>query len=190
MRKLKPAAYVAAALVAAYIAIAGTLLYITPSGIVELVGVENGYALIFVFAFVSGLSLFVGVPHQIVLLTLSAGGLNPFLLSSAATIGVMLGESTSYFLGYHGRVLTPSHSLRMQRWLTAVEKRYPKLLPFFFFILGSLPVSNDVVTIPMGLAHYPFWRLMIPLAMGNLVYNTFIAFFGRFVYEFLVTIFT
>lgn len=181
--------YLGIAALSLYIAIAAAVLYFSPEQIIEWVGPENGYVLIFTFALVSGLSLFAGVPHQLILITLSAGGLNPLAVSAAATIGVMLGESTSYFLGYHGRVLSPESGLRIQRWMTLLEKRHPRLLPLAFFGIGSLPISNDMVTIPMGLAHYPFWKVMLPLAVGNLLYNTLIAFFGIYAYAFLQQIF-
>jgi hypothetical protein len=38
-----------------------------------------------------------------------------------------------------------------------------------------LSSSNDVIVIPAGLVKYPFWKVMLPLALGNLVFNTWLA---------------
>src|SRR3989344_5353734 len=62
----------------------------TPEKIVDVVGVTNGYVFISILAFLGGLTTFSGVPYHLILITLSLGGLNPFLLGFSTSIGVML----------------------------------------------------------------------------------------------------
>lgn len=149
----------------------------SPEYIVSFIGVQNAYMLIFILAFLGGLTTFSGIPYHLVLVTLATGGLNPLLLGFSAAIGVMLGDSTSYYVGYRGGVIIP-HGVQkfFQQWYVYIAK-YPKLLPLFCLVYGSLvPFSNDFITISAGIARYSFWRVMIPLGIGNVVFNVSLAY--------------
>ncbi|MBU3956282.1 hypothetical protein KJ633_07460 [bacterium] len=146
--------------------------------------------LIFILAFIGGLTTFSGVPYHLVLITLATGGLNPLLLGLATAFGVMLGDSTSYYIGYQGRIIIPDRLQKILQQVRYFGLKYPKILPLFFFLYGSLvPFSNDFIVISMGLSRYPFWRVMIPLGLGNLVFNISLAYLAVYAYAFLQGIF-
>ena len=43
----------------------------------------------------------------------------------------------------------------------------------FLLIYGSvMPLPNDVIVVPLGAAGVPYWRVMLPLAAGNIIFNT------------------
>src|SRR3989344_5926552 len=76
------------------------LLYnFSPTEVVDFVGTENGYFLALVLALIGGTFVFFPFPYHIVIFTLAAGGLNPFLLGLFAGTGVLIGDSTSYLIG-------------------------------------------------------------------------------------------
>ena len=162
------------------------LLYSSPEKLINFIGIENAYFLIFVLAFIGGLSTFFGGPHHWVLIALATGGLNPLFLGLSASFGVMLGDSTSYFIGYHGSAIVP---VGIQKFLQKIQSffmKFPKFLPLFIFLYGSfVPFSNDFIAISMGLARYPFWRVMIPLGLGNVVFNVSLSFLAIYAYDFL-----
>lgn len=165
-------------------AVAGTLLLLhaSPQEWVAMVGDENAYALLFGLALVSGLSLFGATPYHLVLITLAVGGLNPWLLGLAAASGVMIGDTISYAIGHQGRVVLPPRAERMADRISGWLSRYPRLVPFFFFTYGAIaPFSNDLVGVTMGVARYPFVRVMVPLGLGNLVFNVVLAFLATHV---------
>lgn len=156
----------------------------SPEQVLSMVGVENAYLLIFFLALIGGLSTFSGVPYHVILVALAAGGLDPFLLGSVTAVGVMLGDSTSYYLGRQSAAIIPEQVLVRVQKLGFVKERYPRLLPFLFFCFGALlPISNDIITIPMGILRYPFWKTMIPLGLGNLVFNIGLALLSVHAYE-------
>ncbi|OGZ43091.1 MAG: hypothetical protein A2719_01885 [Candidatus Ryanbacteria bacterium RIFCSPHIGHO2_01_FULL_45_22] len=161
--------------------------YSSPDQIIALLGVQNAYLLIFVLALLGGLTTFSGVPYHLVLITLATGGLNPVLLGIVTAAGVMMGDSTSYYLGYHGRMFIPTgFQEKVLKGVTLFSDKHPRLLPLLFFLYGSfMPTSNDVITIPMGLTHYPFWRVMIPLGVGNIIFNVALAYVAVHAYGFL-----
>lgn len=154
----------------------------SPERIVQALGIENGYLIIFLLAMVGGLNMFTGIPYHLVLVTLGAGGLNPFLLGLSTGIGVMMGDSVSYLVGYHGReVLSPRFQALFGRVYTWALTQPSWRIPLMLFLYGSLiPLSNDVLVIPLGIAHYPYWKLMIPLGLGNIVFNTGAALLGAY----------
>lgn len=144
-----------------------------PAEIVEAVGTQNGYLTTLVLSFIGGISVLVGVPYHLVLMTFAAGGLNPFFLGIVASIGQAGGDSTSYLLGFSGRSIAPRSVFTVaegfQRWCMR--------LPYWqfagaLFVYGAIsPFSNDWLLIPMGLARYPYLRVMAPLELGNVVFN-------------------
>ena len=154
-----------------------------PHEIVEKLGVTNGYAIAFIAGFLGGVSTFTSVPYAIVVFTLGAGGLNPLLLGLISALGLFLGDSTSYLLGYYGHHVVPNglqnELQKVHAWLMARKRAWT--IPIFIFLYGALfPLSNDFVVISFGLARYPFWRVMIPLALGSVVFNTALAYIGKY----------
>jgi len=164
-------------IVIGFMAVSIFFTFVSPEDAIAALGVENSYAFLFLLAFCSGLLAFSGIPYHWVLIALALGGLNPWLLGLAAAVGVILGDSTSYLIGYYGHHVVPA------RWRDSVEKlssfmhRHPRLVPAFFFVYGSIaPFSNDLIGITMGVARYPILRVMVPLGLGNFVFNTSLAF--------------
>ena len=158
--------------------------------LIETVGNDNAYILMFALAFAGGLSTFSGVPYHLVLIALAAGGLNPLYLGIVTAVGVSIGDSTSYFIGYEGRAILPNGIQKFFQKLIDFFMKRKKFLPIFFFLYGSLaPFSNDFIVISMGYARYPFWRVMIPIGLGNVVFNTMLAVLAIYSYSFLQGIF-
>lgn len=166
------------------VAISLLFVYASPEAFIEYVGIKNGYLLMFALAFFSGVSLFTGAPYVLIMITLVAGGLNPFLLAFVATVGDTLGGTIAYFLGRLGRDLAPTGFVRtIQNYLLHISITRPWLLPIAIFAYGcAAPFSNDAVTIPMGITRYSFNRTMIPLQLGTFVYNIVIATGGMYLF--------
>jgi len=160
--------------------------YSSPEEMISFIGVKNAYSLIFVLAFLGGMTTFSGIPYHLVLITLATGGLNPLFLGLSTATGVMLGDSTSYYVGYQGSVIIPGALQKILMIIRNFGLKHPKILPLFFFLYGSLsPFSNDFIVISMGLSQYPFWRVMVPLGLGNLVFNISLAYLATQAYNLL-----
>ncbi len=160
--------------------------YFSPEQVISYIGVENAYIMMFILSVLGGLSTFSAVPYHIVLIALATGGVNPYLLGGITAVGVMLGDSTSYYIGYQGQSLLSPRMKEVVEKLSMIKEKYPKLLPVIFLLYGSLlPFSNDLVVIPMGFLHYPFWRVITPLAIGNIIFNIALALLAVHAYGFL-----
>jgi membrane protein YqaA with SNARE-associated domain len=157
------------------------LVYYSPQKIVSMIGTNNGYLIVFVLGIIGGTAILIPFPYYIFIITFGAGGLNPFLLGIFAAIGDMIGDSTSYGIGYHGSIIL---SGKIQKKINKFAKHCSTksnfiLLSLFLFLYGALiPIPNDVVILPLSAAKYKYWKLMIPLGLGNIVFDTLLAFSG------------
>jgi membrane protein DedA with SNARE-associated domain len=164
--------------------------FTSPDTLVSLIGADNAYVMIFFLALIGGLTTFAGVPYHLVLITLAVGGLNPFWLGIITSAGVILGDSTSYYVGARGADILPGRMHDFLLKLISYFMRYPRLLPWFFLFYASfIPLSNDFIVVSMGLAKYPFWKVMIPLAIGNVVFNVLLAYLSVHAYGFIQSVF-
>ena len=150
--------------------------------IVAAIGTENGYVATLLLAFLGGMSVFVSVPYHLVIMTFAAGGVSPWLLGLTASVGQLGGDTVSYMLGRSGRHIAPSRfTARMDQLRNWIMRRPYWQTAFVLFIYGSMsPVSNDWMLVPLGLAHYSYRRVMIPLQLGNVVFNTAMALLGTY----------
>ncbi len=172
--------------VAMYAVFSAIFYVISPETIIEYAGVENAYLFMAILAFVGGVSTFSGVPYQLVLIALAAGGLNPWILGPVTGLAVIAGDSTSYFIGKQTRGLIKESTFakiaRVRRWY----EKHPRTMPLAFLAYGTFcPLPNDVLTIPMGMLGYPFWRMMIPLGIGNIIFNTGLAYLAQNAYDYI-----
>ena len=154
---------------------------ISPQKIVEKIGITNGYLLAFFAALLSG-TTFILPTSYIFILTLSLGGLNPFILGFLAGVGGILGDSLTYYLGYKGKEVIDEHYKKFLNkvCIMCYEKPQWKVWLFLFVYGAIIPLPNNLVVIPLGLAHYPYKRLVIPLGLGNIVFYTLVAGLGYY----------
>lgn len=163
----------------------------SPTELISLIGTENGYVLISTASFISGLSIFGVAPYHLILIALASGGMNPFLLSLAAALGLALGDSTSYFIGYQGSAIIPERAKRIVERISMFFQHHEKTLPVYIFLYGALvPFSNDFVGVTMGLTRYPFWRVMVPLTLGTFVFNLTLSFLSVQAYDLIIKLFS
>jgi membrane protein YqaA with SNARE-associated domain len=146
--------------------------FIGPEALVDYIGVQNAYVLMFLVAALGGLSTFNSVPYLAVLFVLANTGVNPFWLGLVSAVGVMCGDSFSYVLGRSGGAVIPDSFQYVFRSIKKFAVAYPRLYPSFCFLYGALcPLSNDFVTISAGIANISYKKVMVPLALGNIVFS-------------------
>ena len=162
--------------------------WLTPEGIVDKIGIHNGYLLAFVIALIGGTSILIPIPYYLVILTLGAAGLNPIGLGICAALGLMIGDSTSYFVGYGGHEVFKG---RMKRFNSFLKKwsssKHSWPLSIFLFIYGAIiPLPQDLVVVPLGFLRYGYWKTIIPVGLGSIIFNTLIAAAGYYGWQKLI----
>lgn len=149
--------------------------------ITQYVWVENSYLFMFIIAFLWWISLFSGIPYPLILITFSLGGLNIFYLAAVTALWVMLWDSTSYFIGWRVKIMLSWKLKEIFGVLLSVYDNYPQYLMPLFFIYGMIsPLPNDMITLSSGMKNYNFWKMMIPLSLGNYIFCLTLWYFADF----------
>ena len=95
-----------------------------------------------------------------------------------------------YFTGRQGGHLLPASLHRLFTKIHQLATRHPKSFPFVCLAYGCIsPLSNNFITIPAGMAKIPYWRVMVPLGLGNVVFNIAFAFLSVYAYDWVQTVF-
>ncbi len=167
-----------------FVAVSLTLALTPSATIIELIGSENAFLFMFLLGLVGGISTFVGIPYHFVLMSLAAGGINPLFLGIATALGVMCGDSTMYVLGRSIRgTLSPRLSATLHK-VSGYLEEHPRLVTPGLFAYGALsPFSNDFVVATMSMSGHSYMRTILPLALGNCVFNVGVAYLGFYAYS-------
>jgi hypothetical protein len=152
--------------------------------IIAYVGIDRAPLLMFILGMIGGLSTFTGIPYHLVLMGLAAGGATPWLLGIATASGVMVGDSTTYLFSRQAKQAVTG---RVERWLADVAvvlARHPRLLTPALMLYGTMsPFSNDFIVASLTLMGFSYRRIIIPLTIGNMVYNITLAYLGYYFYD-------
>ena len=156
--------------------------YVSPSDLVETIGIRNGYLVMFLVALFGGVSSFTAVSFVATALTLSAGGLNPIFLALASGVGTTLSDSLFFWIGRHAH-----HVIESQRLSAVIDKiaiwlndRSRVVVGLFIYIYtGFTPLPTDLLTIVLGLTRQPYVFVIIALTLGNITFTYLLATFGE-----------
>jgi membrane protein DedA with SNARE-associated domain len=128
-----------------------------------------GYIGIFIISFIGSILIFIPVPYFPILITSAFNkNLDPNLIALSATLGALLAKSIIFIASYYGRNLlsnkTKSKIMPLQNFLS----KYGGLAAF---IAALLPVPDDLVYIPLGIAKYSIRKFVIFTFFGKLLYG-------------------
>ncbi|MGH1577800.1 VTT domain-containing protein [Planktotalea sp.] len=173
--------------VAVYLAISLSLASFPVDSLIDRLGSNNAYLLMFFLGVLGGFTTFTGVPYHLILMSLAAGGLNPIALGACTAIGVMLGDSTMFLIGSRLKdTLSPRMRATVEH-LSSYLSRHPRLISPTLVAYGMVsPFSNDFIVASLSMMGYTYWRTIIPLTFGNIFYNIALAYLGVYAYEMII----
>lgn len=137
---------------------------ISPEKIVDLIGIENVYAAIFLIATFGGLNTFSSPILYSAVAGFAAEGASPWLLGLFGGVGVAIGDLLVFSLfrlgltGISGAV--QGRAERAQRWLDKVPRSLQ--LIFLYLVLGFTPIPNDIVMAGLVVLRYNL-RVVAPM---------------------------
>lgn len=162
-------------------AITLTLFFISPTKIVEYVGVENSYIVVFIMAAVGGLSTLTGTSFFTAIATFSTGGSDPLLLGLFGGLGIFISDTVFFHLAQYGKESIP------EKWNTKINrfaawtKRVPawvSLLAIYIY-LGFTPLPNDLLMIALVVAGFSYKKIFLVLLAGSITIATLVAYLAR-----------
>ncbi len=92
----------------------------------------------------------------------------PLLIGFIASLGCLVGEMGGYFIGRGASEIISENRkenlMKYQRYLID----HPKLTPVIIFFFGFTPLSDDIITVPLGLMKYSVRKTLFFVWLGKL----------------------
>ncbi len=159
--------------------------FYTPEELVDKIGIQNGYLLMFFISLFGGVSIITSGSYLGTLITLSLGGLNPFLLAILSGVGATFGDSVFFFLGRRGHTVLAKNRFhswvkKLNEWLNTKPKWFIPLS--IYFIVSFTPIPNDALALTMGFARRSYTTVVVPLVLGNITFVFLIAILSRWLF--------
>jgi len=146
---------------------------------------QYGYFGIFLISLIGSLSIIFPIPYTLVIY-LSGSFLNPVLIGISSGIGSAVGEFSGYALGYYGRHVISEERKRKIDFAMKIFNRHGMIVVILFAIL---PLPDDLLFIPLGMARYSLNKVLLPCFIGKTIMSYVLAAAGQlsigFVKDFL-----
>lgn len=150
------------------------ILFYGPKQIVDYIGINNSFLIIFLFAIFGGVSSFTSASFYTTLGAFYFGGLNPLTLIIIGAIGLTIGDCFFYYLGFKGYNLGKNTKYKDKIKFLKMKIRNISLKWKFVFIFLYAGVSlfpKDLLCFTLGLMKIPLLHSMIPMFLGNVLFN-------------------
>lgn len=135
-----------------------------------------GYGGVFVVAVASGFNVLVPVPAFAFVPLFTAAGLEFVPTVGLIVAGVTLADMVGFFLGRAGRDIDAVRHAKIVRRLEKFRDRHRAAPLLFMALYGCFaPLPNQVMAVPLGLMGYAAYEVIVPIFVGNLVFNTLAA---------------
>ncbi len=152
----------------------GIIYHIPPNQIVAAMGVETGYLLIILTAFI-GVSGFASAPFYATLLTfVSTGEFNIFFLAIIVAPARAFGDALFFLLGYKGHSVAKSRLISFSSWLAKKPDWMTPLVAYLYTALTPLP--QDILMLVLGLGRTNFKKIIVAVILGNATFVILISF--------------
>ena len=149
---------------------------ITEDGVVQSFVLKYGYWGLLLVAFVSGFNVFVPIPVITLAPILVAAGLHLPTIILVMTIGMTCGDTVGFLLGRAGRgAMKEKHIPEIVSFLEKLSDRHKNgVVVFYFFYSAFAPLPNEVAVVPGAFINIAWYKILIPVFFGNLVFNSLI----------------
>jgi membrane protein YqaA with SNARE-associated domain len=146
---------------------------------------QFGYFGVFLISFIGSVSIIFPIPYTLVIFALGST-LDPLFIAISGGLGAVLGEFSGYAIGYYGRAVVNEERRRKMDFMVKVFDKYG---PISIFIFALTPLPDDLLFIPLGVMHYPFWRAFVPALFGKMLMTFILAFSGQQYVDLILTLF-
>lgn len=145
------------------------------------------YTALFVMMLIE--SSMIPFPSEIPLLAIginaAKGTMNPFLGLLISLVAIFIGSSVNYCLGrYVGDVFFEKYGKYFMIKKHAYEeakKLYAKDANFYTFYGRLIPLVRQLMSLPAGMVHMPFWKFMSLTLAGSCIWHIILISLGYFI---------
>jgi hypothetical protein len=147
--------------------------WIGPSNIVEIIGENNAYLFIGLFAFYGGISTLTSVSFHAANITLALWWLDPLIITLVTGPWMLVGNCLFYYFWnsiesvLSGRIKGKIQTFTQFLFRPKIYKRSP----FFVFLYVSVSwLPPDLLIFSLALAKYPLKKMLLPLFLGEMLF--------------------
>ena len=152
-------------------------LYAADHELVRDAGRQFGYVGVLIAGAISGFNLVVPVPVVAFFPFFMEIGLEPVPTVIAIATGMTTGDLLGYLLGRTARELVRPREGGLVRRLEAARQRHPHLPLLIMLVYAAVvPAPNELLVLPLAFLRYPVWGIFGAVLVGNLVFNSMMAF--------------
>lgn len=143
---------------------------------------EFGFIGVFLISFIGTATVLIPIPYTLIIFWVSAGsGITAWVIIMSSAVGSALGEGVGYLIGYSAKSVVGEKRQKKLNSMLKVLLRYKNLWPVLVFIFALTPLPDDLLFIPLGLAHFSFVRIFIPCLIGKIAMLTILVYMGKYV---------
>ena len=154
--------------------------FVSPTEIVEKIGVRNGYIIAFLVSLFGGFSSGGSITFIGVLITLVAGGMNPLYLGLISGVSLAIGDTIMFYTGSKGRELIKGKwDKKIDKVANIFEKnkKLKKMIPLFAYLyISFIPLPNDVLILFLAAIEYPLKKMSGIIILGDITFALMITF--------------
>lgn len=124
---------------------------------------------------------FLPVPYLVPIFIMSYI-LDPIIVGVCIGIGASLGKCVSYIVGRGGRALLNE---RKKKEFELFGKFLGKYGAIAIYLFSSLPLPDDIIVVPFGMAKYDFKKFFIALLLGKFTLGLTVAHVAKYSFEYV-----
>lgn len=160
----------------------------SPEEITKLLGITDGYMFALFISLIAGFSSVFSTTVFVAVYTLANANFNPIILGICAGFGLAIGDGVFFYLGHKGKkVISGKMKIMVDKVLKFIENRKKSTIQFFLFLyISFVPMSNDIVLIPLGYSKFRYRDIVIITFVGNIIAVTLFAYLSVLGYNYLV----
>ncbi len=155
------------------------LFFVSPGEVVDAIGLETGYLLLFLTALIGVSGLSSALFYATLLTFLASGEFNIFLVIMIVAPTMAFGDAVFFFLGYKGHSaineLTGNRLKSFSSWLNSKSQWF--VVAFAYLYTSTMPLPQDILMVALGLGRVNFPYVFAAVLLGNATFVTLIYFF-------------
>lgn len=159
------------------VALAVVLLFYDAEAIIARIGVRNSYLIAFALSVLAGYTSMTSITTYPVVATLVMGHDYPLFIGLSAGLGLAVGDLLFFYMGYAARDLSgQTKNKTLEKILLRILKQPAMRMQFLIYLYVAFsPFPNNLLTAGLAYTGYPFYRVAIPLVLGDLTLPTLVA---------------
>ncbi len=132
-----------------------------------------GYLGVLIVAIIAGLNALIPIPAATFVPIFIAGGLSMPIIIATLVAGTVMADLVSFYLGRFSSDYVTKNYPSTYAHIVHMYENHSRWLPVFVFAYAAfVPFPTEAYLLPFGILGIPVRRFIVPVILGNIVYQT------------------